>query len=153
MSCWAKLSGEGILADNISSELRQELGDLITAFCWYADHGEAGKIPGLFTDDGRISAPGMDVEGKDNLIELFEGRAQQTDRLSRHLWANMKILKVESDRIELVVTATTYIGSGENPVQPETYVVGDSYETFEKNEAGEWRFLERRLDLTFKADG
>jgi len=50
------------------------------------------------------------------------------------------------------VTATTYIGTGGKPVSPETYVVGDSYETFEKNSAGAWRFKERRLDLIFKAD-
>jgi|TARA_B100000315_G_C14580085_1_gene590012 hypothetical protein len=86
-------AGEAGLAEitKISSELRHELGDLITAFCWYADHGEAAKIPELFTEDGRISAP-------------------------------------------------------------ETYVVGDSYETFEKGSDGQWRFAERRLDLTFKAD-
>ena len=62
--------------NSIGSELRQELGDLITTFCWYADHGEAAKIPELFTKDGRISAPGMDVQGKANLTELFNGRAK-----------------------------------------------------------------------------
>jgi hypothetical protein len=142
------------LAENndINTALREELGDLITAFGWYADHGEAIKIPDLFTEDGRISAPGMDVEGLANLTELFEGRAKQTDRLSRHLWSNMKILSASDKRIELVVTATNYIGSGDKPATPETYVVGDSYETFEKNSEGAWRFKERRLDLIFKAD-
>jgi len=136
----------------ISSELRQELGDLITTFCWYADHGEEVKIPDLFTADGRISAPGMDVQGKADLTELFEGRAKQAGRQSRHLWSNMRILSVEPDRIEAVVTATTYIGSGDQPATPESYVVGDSYETFEKGSDGQWRFAERRLDLAFKAD-
>ena len=136
----------------IDTALREELGDLITAFGWYADHGEAIKIPGLFTEDGRISAPGMDVEGEANLTELFEARAKQTDRLSRHLWSNMKILSASDGCIELVVTATTYIGSGDKPATPETYVVGDSYETFEKNSEGAWRFKERRLDLIFKSD-
>ncbi len=136
----------------ISPQLREELGDLITSFCWYADHGEAAKIPELFTEDGCLNAPGMVVQGKADLTELFEGRAKQTDRISRHLWSNMRILSVAEDLIELVVTATTYIGTGGKPVSPETYVVGDSYETFEKNSAGAWRFKERRLDLIFKAD-
>ncbi|MBT7953843.1 MAG: SnoaL-like domain-containing protein [Rhodospirillaceae bacterium] len=154
MAWWLLQQGDTGLAEHekIGTELRQELGDLITTFCWYADHGEAAKIPELFTLDGRISAPGMDVQGKADLTELFETRAKQAGRLSRHLWSNLRILSASPDRIEAVVTATTFIGTGDQPAMPETYVVGDSYETFEKGSDGHWRIAERRLDLAFKAD-
>lgn len=154
MPCYGKTVGEGKLVNNIkiSPDLREKLGDIITAFCWYADHGKADKIPDLFTEDGCLNAPGMVVQGKADLTELFEGRAKQAGRSSRHLWSNMRILSVDADRIEAVVTATTYIGTGEPPMFPETTVVGDSYETFEKGDDGRWRFAERRLELVFKSD-
>lgn len=137
----------------ISLPDRMAIQDLLTEFGWLVDHGEAGKVAELFTENGKLVTPMFTLEGKESIARQFGERAKDTSRLSRHIWTNLRLEVLDARRIKASMAVQTYVANGVPPVSPQDIVVGDSLDIVEKGDDGVWRFSERQLVIVFKFGG
>jgi ketosteroid isomerase-like protein len=132
--------------------IERECERLITAYCHHVDHGEAVRVNELFTDDGVWTAPGIRLEGRDQLRDRFQHRQDQADRTSRHVCLNFLCEVLDADNASGVVYLVLYRHDGglERGVAPAVAptMVGEYRDRFERTGDG-WRFAERTLVVSF----
>lgn len=132
--------------------IERECERLVTAYCHYVDHGEAGRIAGLFTEDGVWKSPEVTMKGREELVRGFGRRQAQTQRMSRHVCNNLQLEVQDESTARGVVYLTLYRSDGEegrrvSPLeQPD--VVGEYRDRFVRTEEG-WRFAEREIEVSF----
>jgi ketosteroid isomerase-like protein len=133
-------------APSLDAPTRYELESLLTEFAWRVDHGEAVRVAELFTENGRIVTPMFTAEGREAIAAHFRACG---GRRTRHLWSNFRVEAVDGGGVRAVVCVVTFLRQDDEAGPAQAYMVGDSYERFERDAAGAWRFAERRLVVAF----
>jgi len=93
--------------------IERECERLVTLYCHHVDHGEAAKIADLFSEDGVWAAPGVRMEGQEQLRKGFGSREANTARMSRHVCNNLLLEVIDDDHAEGTVYLTLYRHDGE----------------------------------------
>ncbi|MDG2048868.1 MAG: nuclear transport factor 2 family protein [Myxococcota bacterium] len=129
---------------------------LVVAYTHHVDHGQASRIPELFTQDGRWSAPGIEMLGREQLRSGFARREANRGRMSRHVCTNFLCEVEDAEHASGVVYLTLYRHDGavdrrtsplESPV-----LVGEYRDRFVRTREG-WRMASRQLEVSFSKDG
>lgn len=133
----------------VSLQDRISIEAILTEFGWLVDHGKADQVADLFTEKGVIKTPMFTLNGKEEIARQFGERAKDTSRLSRHIWTNLRLKKIDDNQIRAQMAVQTYVANGEPPMKPDSLVVGDSLDLLELCDDGVWRFQERQLVIVF----
>ena len=133
-------------------EIEAECYRLVTAYCHNVDHGEAGKIAELFTEDGIWSSTENTMTGKEAVREGFMIRQNNKSRMSRHVCNNFLLHEVSEKEARGVVYLTLYRYDGKegrvfSPLEGPT-MVGEYQDHFVKTNEG-WRIKHRQIDISF----
>jgi len=134
---------------DISPEDRIAIENLLTEFGWLVDHGRAGEVADLFTEQAVLATPMFTLSGSEAIAKQFSKRAKDDTRISRHIWTNLRLTALAEDRVKAEMIVQTYVATGKPPAKTDGLVVGDSLDIVEKQD-GVWRFSERRLVVAFK---
>lgn len=128
-------------ADRIAIE------DLLTAVSFAVDDRDVETFPTLLTDDVFFDLGFGDLNGREAVAATFAERAEDRSYVSRHLWANLKVLSVDGNSVDLrsvfATFAVTDVGNANNRV----WRCGDYFDTVRKGDDGIWKLAARRLDL------
>lgn len=128
------------MIDETSERLAIEA--LVAEFAWRIDHGEAARVPELFTQDGRFAVPGSAVEGQDQLTEAFSARERQS-HTTRHVCTNLRLEILAEDRARGTVLVTLYRHDRERLGELMPFAVNDYEDRYERGVDERWRFAER----------
>ena len=136
--------------------IERECERLVTRYCHYVDHGAASRIAELFTNDGVWTAPGVRMEGREQLLAGFGEREANKQRMSRHVCQNFLCDVIDADNAEGVVYVTLYRHDGDPdrkvaPIQG-AEMLGEYCDRFVRTDAG-WRFAERNTIAAFASTG
>ncbi len=121
---------------------------LVTEHAWLIDHGEAHRLPELYTEDARVLGIGPDKNGRAAIAVWAQERAAMTDRRSRHVQTNVRLVFRSADEVEGTVVLSLYRhdGAGAGPAQ--ALMVAEYEDRYRRGTDG-WRFSERRLTVLF----
>ena len=127
---------------------------LVTRYCHLIDHGEAGRVAELFSEDGVWKSPQVTMNGCEELQQGFGARQNNTRRMSRHVCNNLLIDVQDEDHATGTVYLTLYRHDGEpgrpfSPTQAPS-MIGEYRDRFVRTEDG-WRFAFREIDASFVA--
>jgi hypothetical protein len=125
---------------------------LVTEYCHFIDHGEAGRVAELFTEDGVWGSGENAMNGRDAIARGFGARERNKRRMSRHVCNNLLIEVIDETTARGVVYLTLFRHDAEegrrtSPVGPPA-MVGEYRDAFEKTAAG-WRFKRREIAVNF----
>lgn len=121
---------------------RTAIEALVAEFAWRIDHGEAARVPELFTPDGRFAVPGSAVVGVDQLVEAFVARENQK-HTTRHVCTNLRLEMLAEDRARGSVLVTLYRNDGPLAGGVTPFAVNDYEDRYQRGDDGRWRFAER----------
>ncbi|NWG22988.1 MAG: nuclear transport factor 2 family protein [Pseudorhodoplanes sp.] len=141
----------GALPARIAPEVRLAIEALVAEHAWLIDHGEAGRIADLFTDDGRLIGLGPDMVGREAIKAWGLARAAMTERTSRHVCTNLRLVDRGDGTVEGHAILTVYRHDGTQPGHPLPFAVADYADVYRLGDDGHWRFGERKLATVFVA--
>ncbi len=127
----------------------QAIERLIYEHAWLIDHGQAGKLPDLYTEDGRVLGIGPDKVGRAAIAEWGGQRQGMTERRSRHVQTSIRLDPASDGMIRGTVVLTLYRHDGPGEGDPAPLLVGEYADVYMKCPDGQWRFAERRLSVLF----
>jgi len=106
-----------------------------------------------YTDDAVLSFGGREVRGRQAIHDGYLERAAG-DRVSRHIVSNVHVVEQGEDSAKVVSTLRLYAGNG-TPVLPnaDPLSVSDCFDTFVKEDDGQWRIASRLLSNVFVRQG
>jgi len=128
---------------------RAAIEQLIHYHAWLIDHGEAGKVAELFTEEAALHGIGPDKLGRPAIAEWARQRAAMTPRRSCHVHGNI-LIEPEGEaqaRGTVIVTLYRHDGEGEAPATP--LLIGEYADRYCRQADGRWLFAERRFAILF----
>ena len=133
----------------IDAETSHAIEQLVHEHAWLIDHGQAGAVPDLYTDDALLLGIGEEKAGRAAIAAWAEARQAMTERQSRHMQTNLRLARRGDGRIEGTVLLTLYRHDGPGPAAPAPLLVGEYADVYAKGADDKWRFAERRLTTLF----
>ena len=115
----------------IEPSTRQAIEALIYEHAWLIDHGQADRLPGLYTEDARVLGIGPDKVGQQAITEWAGQRAAMTERCSRHVQSNIRLEAVSPDLIRGTVVLTLYRHDGAGWGEPVPLMIGEYADLYE----------------------
>ena len=137
------------VAEGIDPADHQAIERLVEEHAWLIDHGQAGRVANLFTEDGRLLGVGPDRVGRAAIAAWADQREAMTDRRSRHVQTGIRLGPAPGGAVRGTVVLTLYRHDGPGPGSPAPLLVGEYDDTYIKGADGRWRFAERRLTVLF----
>tara|TARA_R110002049_G_scaffold54526_6_gene151729 strand:+ start:7157 stop:7588 length:432 start_codon:yes stop_codon:yes gene_type:complete len=138
---------------SVDAKTRLMLEDLMTEFAWRVDNGQADRVHELFTEKGRIKAPGLELDGREEIARVFGERAQSSGRVSRHLWSNPRFELIDESSVRVTTVVQTFFftleAGDQAPAANNNFIVGDSIDVMRREDDGCWRFESRQLQVCF----
>ncbi len=131
--------------------IRQQITDLVIDFGWRVDHGLAGTIYELVTDDIEMILTVGTIVGKDAVRKWGEDR-DALDRRSSHLMVNFRFPLVTSNRVEVHSNGLIFRHSGRDSVAPALPWAVTEYQDIFVHLQGEWKFQTRFTQDIFMSD-
>jgi SnoaL-like domain len=133
--------------------IERECERLVYAYCHLIDHGEAGQVGDLFTEDGKWISPEASHEGQAAVTTAFRARQANTQRMSRHICSTPLIEVDDADSATGVTYLQLYRHDGDpgrriSPLDDLPEFVGEYHDTFRRTPQG-WRFQTRRFVAVF----
>ena len=128
---------------------RQAIEQLVAEHAWLIDHGQAGRIAALYTDDARVLGIGPDKVGQPAIQAWAAERAAMTERRSRHVQSNLRLVSVSPEECRGTVVLTLYRHDGPGRADPAPLMVAEYDDIYRKREDGAWLFEERRFSILF----
>ena len=135
--------------DPIDPGTRQDIEQLVAEHAWLIDHGQAGRIAELYTDDARVLGIGSDKVGQAAIRAWAAERATMTERRSRHVQSNLRIVAISREECRGTVVLTLYRHDGPGRANPAPLMVAEYDDIYRKGQDSAWRFEERRLSILF----
>lgn len=129
--------------------VRQAIEALIHEYAWLVDHGQADRVPDLYTQDGRLLGVGPDKVGREAIAEWATQRAAMTQRRSRHVHSNIRLRSVSPGVVHATTILTLYRHDGEETGAAVPFMIGEFEDVFQRGADTGWRFAERRLHGVF----
>ena len=130
-------------------EARIEIGELITEHAWLIDHGQADRLPQLYTEPCALRGVGEDLIGLDALRAWSVRRAAMTTRTSRHVCTNIRLVNEGHGRAGGTVLVTLFRHDGPATGVPVPFAVGEYDDRYALCPDGRWRFESRRFSIVF----
>ena len=138
------------------SSIEKACERLVVVYTHYVDHGQASRIPELFTEEGKWSAPGIEMLGREQLQSGFAQREANRGRMSRHVCTNFLCEVEDAEHASGVVYLTLYRhdGAADRRTSPleAPVLVGEYRDRFVRTPEG-WRMASRQLEVSFSRDG
>lgn len=134
---------------DVAADARGAIDALVAEHAWLIDHGRAAEIAGLYLEDGRMLGVGPDLVSRAAIRAWGEGRAAMSERVSRHLCSNMRLVPQAGGLITGTVLLTVYRHDGPAPRPARPFAVGEYEDVYARDADGRWRFAERRLVVLF----
>lgn len=120
---------------------RQSIENLLSDFGWYADRMEAQPLGKLFIPMGRLVMAGVELNSAAAIVAHLSKRFEGSQRITRHLWSNLRITSHSSEAISATIRQVTYEKSATD--QPAVARVSDVRDRYGKDQDGNWLFAER----------
>jgi SnoaL-like domain len=139
------------LTARIDAQVRSDIEALIFEHAWLIDHHQSARLADLYTENGRLTGIGLNHVGRQAIRKYGEDRARMTDRIARHVYGNLRLIPLSTDRVEGHVTITLYRHDGPGGL-PEANAMADAHDIYVRGEDGCWLIEERRLDLVFESE-
>ena len=140
------------LTDLERLQIRVELEDLNTAFCYHLDHNEIDELIALFTDDVYYTHASRVSRGKAELERVFRSRGATQTRTARHLYSGLKLDIESATHASGTSVCMTFGEYGEPPLSPAIpTLVADFVDEYVRGDDGRWRFKERHIHRIFVA--
>jgi hypothetical protein len=128
---------------------RAAIEDLVQRHAWLIDHGEAGRIGELFTENAALHGIGPDKIGRPAIAEWGRQRAAMSQRRSRHVHSNLLIEPLSDGDARGTVMLTLYRHDGPGAGAANPLLIGEYADLYRKGPDLVWRFAERRLSVLF----
>ncbi|WP_428394361.1 nuclear transport factor 2 family protein [Lichenicoccus sp.] len=122
---------------------------LIHEHAWLIDHGQADRIVDLYTDDARLFGIGADKVGRDAISRWAAERAAMTERCSRHVQSNIRLVSNGAGQVQGTVLLTLHRFDGPGLGPPVPLLVAEYDDLYRHCDDGIWRFAQRRLTTVF----
>lgn len=134
------------------SDAHEQIRNLLGRYCELMDAGDFTGLAALFTDatladeKGNVFATGADEMRAmwDRQTILYDGSPR-----TKHLTVN-PVITVHDDKATCTSSYAVFQGTDDLPLQP--IVTGRYADTFIRDEAGEWRFSQRRYAMDHVGD-
>ena len=136
-----------MVPERATAEQLRAIAELLTEFCWYADHDLGGQMATLFTDDAWIETPHFKVRGKAEIESHFVARSGT--KLSRHTWSNLRVERANDNRFLAVTNMINFVGMQPAPQREGRLAVATSADEI-VIEGDVARFVSRNLTVLFE---
>ncbi len=144
MSAGPVITQEALLA-------RLEIDALIAEFAYRIDHNLSDSVADLFTEDGWYGRHGGSrAKGHAAIRRAYLQRAEQGERIVRHIFTNLRLTMRSSDEADGICILTLFGGNGPGPHPAEPVLVQDYTDTY-RRVGGVWLFGSREARLIFAA--
>lgn len=132
--------------------IERDCARLVAQYCQLIDHGRAGRVCDLFTEDAVWASPETTLSGREEIARSFQRREQNAGRRSRHVCSTMLLDVLGPDEATGVTYLTLYrddgpVGRGVSRIGGPA-VVGEYRDRFVRTDAG-WRIQRRELVVAF----
>jgi ketosteroid isomerase-like protein len=132
----------------ITPQIRAAIEALVIEHAWLIDHGQAGRLDELYTEDGLMTGLGPEVRGREAIRVWGKSRAAITERTSRHVSTNLRLQALAAGDITGHVILTVYRHDGEGMGDTTPFAIAD-YRDVYRRDGQSWRFAERHLTTVF----
>ena len=133
----------------IEPQARHAIEQLVHEHAWLIDHGQADRVTALYAEDARVFGIGPDMVGHDAIGAWAGQRAAMTERRSRHVQSNIRLVAVSPDRVLGCVLLTLYRHDGDGKADAKALMVAEYDDVYQRGKDAVWRFAERRLTVLF----
>ena len=136
------------MTTSISEVDRSACAQLISAYAWYVDQKRYEELIELFTEDGALRRPDVEVVGRTAILEVMKQRSAKV--ICRHMCSTQVISLTSSSEAEAITYFTYYQAESSDEGVPGLdgpVAIGEYHDRFHRIEVG-WRFAERRVVLT-----
>ncbi len=129
---------------------RLEIEALVTEFAYLIDHGQSARVAELFAPQGWYGREGgAKSEGRDAVRAAYARRGSESPaRLSRHLFANLRIEFDGAEGASGLSTLMLIAGDGAAPLPMNVTLVQDYVDRYVRID-GTWLFLSRETRRLF----
>lgn len=128
----------------IDASTRTAIDALVTEFSFLIDHGEAARVPELFTEDGAFESPMTSLSGREAITAAMAQRAK-ADYSTRHAITNLRLQPESPDRIRGNVLLTMYRWANSDPdPQPHPIALVEYEDVYQQVSDGGWLFASRK---------
>jgi len=129
---------------------RQKLIDLLVEFAWRVDHGLAGSIHQIVTDDIVMALTKGTMNGIEE-VRAWGAKRDSTGRTTSHLMTNFRFSVVSEDRVEANSSALIFVHSGPGVGPAKPWAVTEYQDIFIRVD-GDWKFKSRFSTDVFMSD-
>jgi hypothetical protein len=133
----------------VDGAARAEIEELIFLHAWLLDHGRGEEIADLYTSDGVLAGVGPERRGRDGILGY--ARARKPSRTARHVCSNIRVQKVDDERMTGTFIITLYRSDDTPPLDATPVAVADIDDEYRRCEDGRWRIGRRRISIIFEA--
>jgi ketosteroid isomerase-like protein len=117
---------------------------LLSDFAWFADRGDGTSMSQLFIPDGVLLVSGNELKGRVQIAEDCIRRALDPNRVTRHVWSNLRIDRMDGDTAASFAIQLTFEQTGAG--KPTQLRVNDLVDEFQKDPSGSWKIARRVID-------
>jgi hypothetical protein len=136
-------AGAGAAALVVTEADRAEIMALVTEYAWLVDHGFAGELESICTDEVRLTIRGRRFLGREGLAEYAAWREEKPGRRTHHQITNVRLRPAGPDHVLGVAGLVLHVAKTGSRG---TYVdlVGEYVDEFVRTPSG-WRIDRRTL--------
>lgn len=128
--------------------IRIAIEELVAAYTYHHDRGDAAKVRELLTDDITVKTPdGRTFSGAGEIIRRLEARP--ADRLVRHAVPNIHVTVQDADHAEAVRLMVYYAADPAHPAETAPKAIADYCENYVRGADGRWRIAARVVTHLF----
>ncbi|BBF69793.1 nuclear transport factor 2 family protein [Sphingomonas bisphenolicum] len=125
---------------------RIAIEDLLTDVSIAVDDRDPALFDSLITDDIAFDVGMGALNGREDVMATFTGRAADRSFVARHLWTNLKILAVDGDTVRLRCAMATFAVMDPDGEPKRVWRCGDYFDTVRRTADG-WKLASRKLFL------
>jgi hypothetical protein len=127
---------------------RVAIDDVLSTYLYRLDHGQADRLPELFSDDGVMDVENVGaLKGHQAIADYYSKRSKT--RTTRHVITNLYIEFVDRDHAKTVHTLTYFMGEGAGPFPATPLGVADYSNNLVRAKDGKWRIAYRKPTPVF----
>lgn len=123
--------------------------EVLIRFTEAVDRRQADEAAACFTDDGLFRPGDKATVGRDDIREIYRGRFADPRRMTRHVWANLRVAPIDTESARVTALLTNYAFE---PQVSETALqmrIGNVDCLVVRDAGGEWQMAEHLYQRAF----